>query len=859
MPRFALLAWVLLGLALGVALTLAGQGASSLPFAAAALPVAAHVGWGVARSLAGGRLGVDGIALAAILAALALGEEATAAVIGLMVAGGEALEAWAQGRATASLTALLARAPKRAARLSDGALAEIPVEAIAPGDLLLVRPGETVPADGTLTEDAALLDESALTGEPLPVPLARGAGLRSGAINAGGAFVMRATSAAAASTYAAILRLAQEAAESRAPLARLADRWALGFLAATALLAGAAWWLADAHRALAVLVVATPCPLILAAPVALVAGIGRAAKRGIVVKNAGALERLARVQTVLFDKTGTLTPGRPRLAAVDLAPGLSRENALLLAAALAQGSTHPVSAALVAAAAAQGLALPVPQNLAETAGGGVSGELAGARLLLGSEGFLRAAGIAPEGFALAALAGSGSVAWLARDGVPLAAFLMADSLREEAPRTIRLLRAAGIRRLVLVTGDRAAAALPVGRALRLDAVLAEQTPAGKIAVVREEAARAPTAMVGDGVNDAPALAAADVGIAMGAQGTAAAAEAGDIVLLSDRVDRVAEAIAIARRARTVAYRAIALGMGLSGVAMLVAAAGHLPPLAGALVQEVIDVAAILLALTALRLGRQGGWARRAARRACRSARARRRAARCRRRPLARRAARCPARRTRRAALGRAAAAPGGGGARALPRGRAPARRAGPDGRADPHARRDRAALRACRAAARPCAARRRLARRGARVAAHPVRAGSSAAAAPGGRGGGADAARKRGALSWFYVALGGAAGSLARHGVGLALAGAAGFPWGTLLVNWLGSALIGIAFGLGLGGEARLLLVTGFLGGFTTFSAFSLEAAVLAERSAPLAALYVVASVAGGLLLFWLASGAVRR
>jgi heavy metal translocating P-type ATPase len=414
---------------------------------------------------------------------------------------------------------------------------------------------------------------------------------------------MRATSAAAGSTYAAILRLAEEAAQSRAPLARLADRWAVGFIAATALLAGAAWWMADAHRALAVLVVATPCPLILAAPVALVAGIGRAAKRGIVVKNAGALERLARVRTVLFDKTGTLTPGRPRLAAVDVAPGLGREEALRLAAALAQGSTHPVSAALVAAAAAQGLALPVPERMAETPGGGVEGEVEGVLLRLGSEGFLRAAGIVPNGFPLAALAGSGSVAWLARGAEPVAAFLMADSLREEAPRTIRLLRAAGITRLVLVTGDRAAAALPVGRALRLDAVLAEQSPAGKIAAVRAEAARAPTAMVGDGVNDAPALAAADVGIAMGAHGTAAAAEAGDVVLLSDRVDRVAEAIAIARRARSVAFRAMGLGMGLSAVAMGAAAAGYLPPLAGALVQEAIDVAAILLALTALRPGR----------------------------------------------------------------------------------------------------------------------------------------------------------------------------------------------------------------------------------------------------------------
>jgi heavy metal translocating P-type ATPase len=611
MRRFLLLGWVLAGLALGVGLVLAGQGREAgWAWAAAALPVAAHVALGLARSLAGGRVGVDAVALAAILGAVALGEEAAAAVIALMVAGGEALEAWAEGRASAALTDLIARAPRRTARIADGTVSEIDVGEIRPGDLLLVRPGETVPADGVLAEDAATLDESALTGEPLPVRAVAGAALRSGVVNAGPAFRLHARREAAASTYAAILRLTQQAAAQRAPLARLADRWAVGFVAFTAVLAGGAWAVTgDPVRALAVLVVATPCPLILAAPVALVAGIGRAARRGIVVKGGGALERLARVQTVLFDKTGTLTPGRPRLAAVDADPALGREAALRLAAAVAQGSTHPVSTALVAAATARGITLPVPEQVAEVAGGGVTGTVEGHALLLGAEAFLRAGGVAPDGgFGVAAgvSAAAGSVAWLAMDGRAVAAFVMADGLRQDAPRAVRRLRALGVRRLVLVTGDRAAAAAPIARALRLDAVLADQAPADKIAVVRAEAAKAPTAMVGDGVNDAPALAAADVGIAMGAEGTAAAAEAGDVVLLVDRVDRVAEAIGIARHARRVAFQAIALGMGLSGIAMAAAAAGYLAPLAGALVQEGIDVAAILYALTALRPGREEG-------------------------------------------------------------------------------------------------------------------------------------------------------------------------------------------------------------------------------------------------------------
>ncbi|MBC7431606.1 MAG: HAD-IC family P-type ATPase, partial [Rubritepida sp.] len=338
MRRFLLFAWVLLGLVGGAGLHALGMAIpAGWVWTAAALPVAAHVALGLVRSLLGGRVGVDVVALAAILGAVALGQPATAALIGLMVAGGEAQEAWAEGRATRALTELMARAPRRAARLVGEAIEEIDIADIRPADLLLVRPGDTVPADGVLEDAAATLDDSMLTGEPLPVAFDKGASLRSGGINAGGAFRMRAVSDAQASTYAAIVRLTQQAKAERAPLVRLADRWALGFVGLTIVIAGGAWAVTgDAMRALAVLVVATPCPLILAAPVALMAGIGRAARRGIVVKGGGALERLARVRTVLFDKTGTLTPEPPQLAAVDADPGLGRDAALRLAAALAQ-------------------------------------------------------------------------------------------------------------------------------------------------------------------------------------------------------------------------------------------------------------------------------------------------------------------------------------------------------------------------------------------------------------------------------------------------------------------------------------------------------------------------------------------
>ena len=596
-----LLAWVLAGLAAGIALQVAGYPAyAAIAWAAASLPVALHVAIGVIRSLLGGRLGVDVIAFASILGALVLDEAAAAAVIALMVAGGEALEAWAEGRAQGALTELLARAPRAAARISNGEITEITLDAIAPGDLLLVRPGETVPADGILEDAGATLDESMLTGEPLPVSLNQGARLRSGAVNAGGAFRMRASAGAAGSTYAAIIRLTQAASQSRAPLVRLADQWAIAFIILTCCLAGAAWLISgDPRRALAVLVVATPCPLILAAPIALIAGIGRAARRGIVVKGGAALERLARIRTVIFDKTGTLTPGRPRLAGIEADGALGRDAALRLAAALAQASTHPVSVALVATARARGFDLPVPEAVEETPGGGLSGQVDGKTLALGSEGFLIGRSMGPENglFAAALVSAAGSVAWLAVEGRAAAAFIMADGLREEAPRAVRALRQLGIERIVMVTGDRAAAATPIAAALRLDAMLADRDPAGKLTALKAE--RGPVAMVGDGVNDAPVLAAADVGIAMGAHGTAAAAEAGDVVLLADRLDRTAEAIAIARRARRIALQAILLGMGLSILAMMAAALGWLSPLAGALLQEAIDVAAILYALRAL--------------------------------------------------------------------------------------------------------------------------------------------------------------------------------------------------------------------------------------------------------------------
>ena len=593
--RRLLLASVLLGFAAGL---LAGN----VAWDAAAALMAVVVAVDLTRALLRGMLGVDVIALLAIVGALALGEHLAAVIIALMIAGGSALEEFAEARARRELAALLGRTPRIAHRQQADRVEDVPVDSVQPNDVLLIKPGEIIPVDGTIETAAATLDESALTGEPIPLTRTHGETVPSGVVNAGGPFSLRATATAAHSTYAAIVRLVHTAESERPPLVRLADRWALGFLPATLLLGGIAWWIAgDATRALAVLVVATPCPLILAAPVALICGVSRAARRGIIVKGGGVLERLARTRTVLFDKTGTLTTGTPRVTGVEALDGFDPDDVLRRAASLAQTSQHVVAGAIVAAARALDLPLALPTNAEEIPGGGITGIVDGVQVLLGSTGLFDAAGLPPpgEGPVARMAAAAASVAWVAFDRRIAGALLLADRIRPETPRAVRALRAAGVTRLVMVSGDRPASAQAVATALGLDAVHADLSPAGKIERVRTERAATPTAMIGDGINDAPALAAADVGIAMGARGAAAAAEAADIVLLVDRLDRVAEAVGIAKRARGIALQSILAGMALSGVAMIIAATGHLPPVAGALLQEAIDVAVILNALRVL--------------------------------------------------------------------------------------------------------------------------------------------------------------------------------------------------------------------------------------------------------------------
>ena len=593
------------GLAAGTVLHVAQAGAAgNIGWIAAGACGALYALWAVADSLRHGRLGVDLIAVLALGGALAVGEYLAAAVIGVMVASGRALEAWAAARARRDLHALLQRAPRTARRHRGSAIETVPLDLVNPGDMLLVAPGEVVPVDGTMASPAAILDESALTGEPLPVDRAQGEQVRSGVLNAGRPFDLLSTARAADSTYAGIVRLVSEAEESQAPFVRLADRYALWFLFLSLAAAGAAWAAAGAVRAVAVLVVATPCPLILAAPVALVSGLSIAARRGVVVKGGGVLERLARCTTLLLDKTGTLTSGRPALAAVVPAGPLSASQVLCLAASLDQVSQHVLAGAVVRAAADRGCELALPEQAEEVPGHGIRGIVTGRRVAVGKAGWAGVTGSPPWAKTArrqARLDGALTV-FVAVDGAPAGVLVLHDPVRPDAARTIRALRAGGISRIVMVTGDRAEVAGAVGAVIGVDEVLAERTPAEKLDAVRVERRRAPTIMVGDGINDAPALALADVGVAMGARGATASSQAADAVLTVDRLDRIGEVASLARRTRRIARQSVLAGMGMSLAAMGVAAAGLLPAVWGALAQEGIDVVVILNALRALRPG-----------------------------------------------------------------------------------------------------------------------------------------------------------------------------------------------------------------------------------------------------------------
>jgi len=568
---------------------------------AATLPVLAGLAAEIVTSLARGQVGLDLVAALSMASALAFGEPLAANVVALMYAGGQLLESFAEGRARREMTALLGRVPRTAMRHADGRLEEVPIEALRPGDSILVRSGETVAVDGTLLSDTAALDESALTGEALPAHRHRADEVMSGTTNAGNAFDLAVARPAAESTYAQIVKLVETAQNSKAPAVRIADRLAVWFLLLTLAIAGLAWGLTgDRLRALAVLVIATPCPLILALPVALISGISKAARQGVLIKDGGALETLSRIRTAILDKTGTLTDGRARVAAVRLTEGWTEDELLRLAASLDQASHHVIAEALVTEAHRRGLPLTPPTEVLEEPGTGLAGRVGERDVVLGGSRYVAGRSSGDPYSLRDGVEGDAATVAVAVDGRLAGLIILADPLRPDAAVVLDGLRRHGVERIVLASGDRQDVVDGVATKLAVDRAIGDLAPGDKLDLVRRESQQAATMMIGDGVNDAPALAAATLGVAMGARGSAASSQTAGIVILVDHLDRVLRAVEIAGRTRSIAIQSVAGGLALSIIGMVVAAFGLITPVAGAMVQEAIDVAVILNALRALR-------------------------------------------------------------------------------------------------------------------------------------------------------------------------------------------------------------------------------------------------------------------
>lgn len=560
--------------------------------------------------------GLDILAVVAMTASLAVGEYLAASIIALMLTGGEALEDYAAARAKRDLRSLLDRAPQRAHRLPgvDAPVDQaenIEIDQVEPGDVLLVRPAEVVPVDGEAI-DAGSFDESSLTGESAAVAKDVGDTILSGSVNGTQAVRMRATRSAADSQYQKIITLVRQTEDQQAPIVRVADRYAMPFTAVSLLIAGLAWWFSgDPVRFAEVLVLATPCPLLIAAPVAFLGGMSRASNAGIIVKGGAVLEALGSASTAAFDKTGTLTYGRPTVSAVH-AVGVSEDELLAAAAAAEQFSSHVLALGVIEAA--DGLELPEARNGREVATEGVEAEV---DFVAGSAGSAGEAGSAGAGSTVVRVGTLDFVRGMASDAsevefeaVQTAAYvsigneyagalILNDQARDNAGQLVSELRRHGFEKVTMLTGDNPHTAQAIAAEVGIDDVHASLLPEDKVRLLHEIEPK-PVIMVGDGVNDAPVLAAAGVGIAMGARGNTEASEAADVVITRDDISRVGKAVDIGRWTLAVAKSAIWIGILLSLVLMGFAFVGFIPAVVGALLQEVIDLAAIVYALRALK-------------------------------------------------------------------------------------------------------------------------------------------------------------------------------------------------------------------------------------------------------------------
>ena len=584
----------------GIALALSGsEPGARWTISVFALAIAAMESVTMVRSLLRGSFGIDVLAVTAIIATVLVGEYWASLIIVLMFSGGEALEDYAAGRAKRELTALLDRSPQFAHRQQGHDTVNVPVGELEVDDTVIVKPGELVPVDGTLLSEAATLDESSLTGESLPVERVRDDIVISGSVNGALALTMRVTARAEDSQYQRIVALVAEAAESKAPFVRLADRYAVPFTIVAYLMAAAGWIVSgDPARFAEVLVVATPCPLIIATPVAFIAGMSRAARHGIIVKNGGTLETLARVKTVAFDKTGTLTHGQPDLSRIQVVDGITEDELLRLVAIAEQYSAHTLAQSLVTSAHFRGVNIVPCDTVVETTAHGLTATIDGKVVVVGKFGFILDA--APDAQRAELEAGELAI-YVAIDGVFSGAIILRDEVRLDAAQTLAWLRKLGVRRTLMLTGDAQATAEHVAASLGVTDVRAECLPIDKVRAV-EAVTERPVMMVGDGVNDAPVLAVADVGVAMGARGSTAASESADVVIMKDDLARVARAVQVGQQTIRIALQSIWLGIILSLGLMIAAVFGLIPAVVGAAFQEVIDLLTILNALRALGSG-----------------------------------------------------------------------------------------------------------------------------------------------------------------------------------------------------------------------------------------------------------------
>ena len=554
--------------------------------------------WRTVRQAFGGHFATDIVASLAIVSSALLAQPLAGLIVVLMQTGGEALERYAEGRASDAVRKLEEDSPRQAHRIVNGGVETVPVSEIRRGDLVLVRPGEMIPCDGVVTNGASHVDTSRLTGESIPVSASSGTELMSGSLNIEGAFELRVTAPSSESQYARIVDLVRSASASKAPLQRIADRYAVWFTPAVLLVCALTWIVSrDQLRVLAVLVVATPCPLILATQVAIIGGINRAARRQIIMKTGGALEQLSSVRAAIFDKTGTLTMNRPRVTNVVPVEPWTGNDVLRLAASLEQHSGHALARVIVDAAGQHDLVLTVPTDTVEQAGSGIAGRVGDHVVAVGGRKYVAA----HLGRELQRSTEDGLRSHVAIDGAPAGAIEFGEQVRAEARDVVSSLHSLGVRRVLLLSGDHAPNVSRVAAEVGIDEAMGDLLPAAKLERVGELShSEGSVLMVGDGTNDAPAMSGAAVGVALAGHGGGVTAEAADVLILNDDLGRVVEAITISRRTMRIARESILVGLGLSGVAMVAAAFGYITPVFGAMLQEGIDVAVIVNALRASR-------------------------------------------------------------------------------------------------------------------------------------------------------------------------------------------------------------------------------------------------------------------